>query len=105
MSRALSIYRVLAWIVGVWLLLLVASMVVKYGFGNATLVQVVGPIHGFLYMGYLAAAVYLSTLVHWPLGRLVLILLAGTVPFLSFVAERSVTREVRQRLAEAATTT
>jgi hypothetical protein len=31
----------------------------------------------------------------WPLRYTILVLLAGTVPFLSFVAERKVTRRVR----------
>lgn len=97
MKTALTVYRVIAWVVGVWLLLLVAGMVLKYGFDDPSVVEIVGPIHGFLYMGYLAAGVWLGQRLRWPLGRLVLVLLAGTVPFLSFVAERSVTREARAR--------
>jgi integral membrane protein len=40
--------------------------------------------------------VVLAAVARWRLGRTVLIVLAGTIPFLSFVAERFVTRWVRQ---------
>ena len=35
----------------------------------------------------------------WSWKRLILIALAGTIPFLSFVAERSATKDVRRKLA------
>ena len=40
----------------------------------------------------------------WHLGRAILILLAGTIPFMSFVAERYVTKRVRPLLADDAAT-
>ncbi|SKF71049.1 Pks14 protein [Mycobacteroides abscessus subsp. abscessus] len=45
-------------------------------------------------------AVDLGRRVHWSWGRLALIALAGTVPFLSFVAEHFATRNVRERLRQ-----
>jgi hypothetical protein len=35
----------------------------------------------------------------WSWKRMILIALAGTVPFLSFVAERSATKNIRAKLA------
>jgi integral membrane protein len=90
-------YRITAYATGVMLLVLTASMVLRYGFGDERLVWS-GPVHGFLYMGYLVTTVLLGTSVRWQLGRMVLVALAGTIPLMSFVAERSVTREVRGRL-------
>lgn len=96
MSGALSRYRVIAYIVGVVLILLVVvGMPLKYFGGNPVVVETVGPAHGFLYMLYLAAAFDLGRRANWPLGRMALVMLAGTVPFLSFYAERAVTRWVR----------
>ncbi|MEW9527267.1 DUF3817 domain-containing protein [Microbispora sp. NPDC049125] len=100
-ESALKFYRVMAYIVGVMLLVLCAAMVVKYGFGSGTMVAVVGPIHGFLYMVYLAAALNLGLKTRWPVGYLLLVLIAGTIPFLSFVLERSVTDRVRHQIAAA----
>jgi integral membrane protein len=67
-------------------------MPVKYIGGDPTLVALVGPVHGFLYMVYLVFTFDLGRRADWPLKRMALVMLAGTVPFLSFVAERWVTR-------------
>jgi integral membrane protein len=48
-------------------------------------------------MLYLLAAFDLGRRAAWPLGRMVLVMLAGTVPFVSFYAERVVTHWARQR--------
>ncbi|GHJ51970.1 DUF3817 domain-containing protein [Micromonospora chersina] len=91
MGGALTRYRVIAWIVGVALVVLVLiGMPLKYGFDNPTVVAVVGTAHGWLYMIYLALTFDLSRRVDWPLKRMLLVMLAGTVPFVSFYAERRV---------------
>ncbi|OLR94275.1 DUF3817 domain-containing protein [Actinokineospora bangkokensis] len=92
---ALARYRILAYVVGVGLLALVAAMVVKYGFDNATPVAVVGPAHGFLYAVYLVFAFDLALKARWSVKGTLLVLLAGTLPFVSFVVERKVTAKVR----------
>lgn len=92
-------YRIAAYATGVMLLVLTLSMVLRYGFADERLVWS-GPVHGFLYMGYLVCTVLLGTAVRWRPGRMVLVALAGTIPLMSFVAERSVTREVRASLVK-----
>ena len=93
MHGALIRYRIIAWVVGVVLLVLVlVAMPVKYLGHNDALVAVVGPIHGFLFMVYVALTFDLGRRVRWPLGRMLLVMLAGTIPFLSFWAERKVSR-------------
>lgn len=94
----LLVFRVFAWVTGVWLLVLTVGMVLKYFFRDPTLVGMVGPIHGFLYMGYIVATLMLADRVRWTPRKTVLVLLAGTVPAMSFVAERKVTREVQALL-------
>ncbi|SCL18258.1 integral membrane protein [Micromonospora nigra] len=91
MRAALTRYRWIAWVVGVVLILLVViGMPLKYGFDNPVVVETVGQVHGFLYMVYLVAAFDLSRRADWPLKRMILVMLAGTVPFVSFWAERRV---------------
>src|SRR5262245_45166733 len=90
MNSALTRYRVMAYVVGVLVLVLVA-MPLKYFADSPTMVAIVGPMHGFLYMVYLATAFDLAVRAKWPFGRTILVLLAGTVPVMSFVAERKVT--------------
>jgi integral membrane protein len=93
MRRALTAYRVMAWVVGVWLIVLVfVAMPLKYLADSPTMVEIVGPVHGFLYMAYLAVTLTLAYRARWSPVRTILVMLAGTVPFMSFVAERRVTR-------------
>jgi integral membrane protein len=98
-ATALRTYRVFAWVTGVVLLGLVLAMVAKYGFGESGGVAVIGPMHGFLYMGYIVATLILAERCRWRPVQALLVLLAGTIPFASFVAERKVTRQVRAETA------
>ena len=94
MHGALIRYRIIAWVVGVCLLALVfVGMPLKYLAGNDTVVAIVGPAHGFLFMIYLVLTFDLARRVGWRFGRMVLVMAAGTIPFLSFWAERKVSRE------------
>lgn len=94
-KSALTRYRVIAYIVGVMLLvLLFVAMPLKYFGDNPAVMNVVGPMHGFLYVVYLLGAFDLGRRLRWPLLRLLLVALAGTIPFVSFYAERKVTHEL-----------
>lgn len=87
-------YRVMAYVVGVALLVLVLiGIPLQYAAGRLQVVDVVGPIHGFLYIVYLVVATDLTRRAGWPLSSLVPVILAGLVPFLMFVVERRVSHE------------
>jgi integral membrane protein len=95
-GAALIRYRVMAYIVGVALVLLVvAGVPLKYLAGQPQLVATVGPLHGFLFMVYLVATFDVGRRSNWSLVRMALVMVAGTVPFFSFYAERQVTRWAR----------
>ena len=93
-ARRLLAYRVMAYVTGVLLVLLVTSMVLKYGYGRQDLAWSAYA-HGWMYLVYLVTVALLGAAVGWRPGRMALVALAGTIPLMSFVAERSVTREVR----------
>ncbi len=97
-SSALTRYRVMAWAAGIGLLLLCANMYLRYVQDMTTVLDLVPRVHGFVYMAYLVTVFDLSFRMKWPLSKGVLICLAGTVPFLSFVAEHRVTRQTREAL-------
>ncbi len=101
LARALQRYRVMAWVTGAFLLLLTAEMVAKYLFrgGEPWLGTWVAITHGWIYVLYLLTVLDLWSKLRWGLGRLVVLVLAGVVPVLSFVAEHRVTAEVRARTA------
>lgn len=93
---ALLRYRVIAIVVGIGLLTLVlVGMPLKYLADNSAVVAVVGPAHGALYVLYLMTGFDLSQRCSWSWKGTLAVLVAGTVPFLSFAAERIVTRRVR----------
>ncbi len=100
----LTFFKVMAFVVGIGLLVLVVEMVLSYAFG---LKGTDNPLywwpqpHGFIYMVYLVATALLGFKVGWSLTRMVLVMLAGCVPFLSFWVERRVAREVEDGLAAA----
>jgi integral membrane protein len=108
----LIFYRIMAYVTAVLLILLCAAMVLKYGHflglwpeGSATQqtgttwVTTIGIAHGWLYMVYLLVAVVATTQLRVPMGRMLLVLLAGTIPFGAFFAERKVVRWHELRLA------
>lgn len=86
----------MAYVVGVLLVLLVCVAVpLKYAADQPTLTTVLGIAHGYLYATLLLAIADLWRRRRFPLRAVVLVALAGTVPFLSFYAERQITARVR----------
>lgn len=92
---ALVAYRIFAWVTGTGLILLTAALIAQLFTGDHKPVTIVGMIHGFLYMGYLVCTLILAERCRWKPVRALLVGLAGTIPFVSFVAERKVTRLVK----------
>jgi integral membrane protein len=93
-SRGVLIrYRIMAYVTAVLLLLLVFYAIPVQIWGHDKRPeQIIGMLHGYLYMVYLVVAFEITVKLKVPLVRLVLVLLAGTVPFGAFFAERSMTR-------------
>ncbi|QXT62904.1 DUF3817 domain-containing protein [Tessaracoccus palaemonis] len=97
---ALVRYRIMAYVVGVLLVvLMLVGLPLKYIWGDGRVVTWTGVPHGWLYMVLLITAYDLGRRVKWSLKWFVMIMLAGTVPFLSFVAEHFATKNVRATLA------
>ncbi len=98
----------MAYLVGTLLIVLMAGVVLKYGTAAGTTPQdigqtittYVGTAHGFLYMVFLVAAADMARRARFPLVFAAMILLLGTVPFFSFVAERMATARVRRTRPE-----
>lgn len=111
MKNALRWYTILATVVGISIIILVviavplnhAHQVVPGLFPEGssgqtlgkTISAVLGTAHGFIYMGFLLVAFWLSRLARWPIAFTAVTLVCGTIPFLSFWAERRAIRRVR----------
>lgn len=99
-KSVLTRYRVMAYVTAVMLLVLCICMIFKYGFDQgAGLTLVVSQVHGVLYIVYLLFAFDLGQKARWPMGKLLWVLIAGTIPTAAFFVERKVVREMEPKLA------
>ncbi|MGW7303343.1 DUF3817 domain-containing protein [Streptomyces sp. NPDC054829] len=93
-SSVLTRYRVMAYVTAVMLLVLCTCMIFKYGFDKGEDVTfAVSQIHGVLYIIYLIFAFDLGSKAKWPFGKLLWVLLSGTIPLAAFFVERRIARE------------
>jgi integral membrane protein len=97
---ALIRYRVMAFIVGTGLLILVfVAVPLQYGANIKLVAEVVGTLHGYLYIVYLIAGADLARRAHWKLLRIVSVVAAGFLPFLAFIVEHRVYRQMQAEWA------
>lgn len=92
--RTLTAYRFLAYTTGVILLLFTVEIIGKYGFGVEGL-EWIAIVHGWVYMAYFLVTMYLAIQLRWTWRWTVPVVLAGTIPLMSFIAERKVVAKVR----------
>jgi len=88
-------YRIMAYVTGVVLIILCFVGIPLQVFAhNDFVANYVGTMHGILYIIYLVTAYLMTRQVGLKLAspQTVLVLLAGTIPVLTFVVERWVTR-------------
>lgn len=96
----------MAYVTGVGLLILCfIGVPLNHLADQPIVVAIVGPLHGVFYILYLLATLDLAVRSRWPLPRIILVMLAGTIPVLSFVAERKTTAYEAARAAKSRTRT
>lgn len=93
MESAIKRYRIMAIIAGIVLLAFSVEIFVKYVFGPE--IPWFAQLHGAVYMIYLVVTIDLSRRVNWKIGRIIGMCLAGTIPLLSFYAERWVVKNLK----------
>lgn len=105
MKGALLRYRIMAWVTGVFLLVLTAWLIVGYAFlsygdgaAKPAAYSMMWTGHGWLYFIYLITAVDLTFRMRWSILATLGILVAGTIPLASFFAEHWVTKRVNNQL-------
>jgi integral membrane protein len=87
--RAVLRYRVMAYVTGVVLIILCfVGIPLQVAAHNAAVANDVGTLHGILYVIYIIVAYLLTRRLRLAVGPTVLVLLAGTIPVLTFVVER-----------------
>lgn len=127
MKAALLRYQVMATVVGVLLVVLILIGVPLANFDGTSMWHVfpstpaiwsegsgahqlgesittyLGIAHGWLYMIFLVTAFWLSRKAGWTVPFTVVTLLCGTIPLLSFWAERRATRQVKALVSTGST--
>jgi integral membrane protein len=87
------IFRITAVLEATSFLLLLVATYVKYGHDEPVGVEILGPIHGALFLAYVAIALFLASREEWP-GRTTLLVLAGAVvPFGGYAVDRWLKRQ------------
>ena len=96
-SGALTRFRVMAWVTGVMLLVLVfVAMPMKY-LGDDESLDFVAVFHGtVLYPLYVLASLHLAYQGRWSLSRTIVVVLLGAVPFAFFFADRKVVQAAQR---------
>jgi integral membrane protein len=86
-----------------WLGLL-GGMILNYGFDNPEGVSLMGPIHGFLFMGFCVLLAITHFDEQWPVKRTIMSFAESVPPFLGFLLGRRLLEEVRARDARTVAT-
>ena len=96
MKSVLLRFRVMAVIAGVMSLLLwFVDLPVAYLLDNAELkarVAWIPFVHGWVYLVYVLTAIQVAVKNRWPIFKMLALILAGTLPVASLIAERRVVR-------------
>jgi integral membrane protein len=102
MHAAVLRYRVMAFITGCLIIIVVFAGIPLQIWGHNTIIaNQVGTVHGFLYIIYVVFAFMLASKLHMKPKPTVVLLLAGTVPVMTFIVERWMTRRyINPALAE-----
>ncbi len=102
MQAAVLRYRVMAFITGVLIIVVVFAGIPLQIWGHNTIIaDQVATVHGVLYLVYIVFAFMLASKLHMKPKPTVILLLAGTVPVMTFVVERWMTRRyINPALAE-----
>jgi len=102
-SGLLKAYRFLAFLTGVVLLSGCIALILKYA-TNLHMEPGTGYVwiaHGWCYFIYVIVTAMLGFRLRWPLPRYALVMLAGTIPTMSFVAEHFVNKAVHTAVTDA----
>jgi integral membrane protein len=91
-NAAVLRYRVMAYVTGVVLVVLCFVGIPLQVAGHPAVANNVGVVHGILYIIYLVFAWILARKLGLATKPTVIMLLAGTIPIMTFIVERWVTR-------------
>jgi integral membrane protein len=89
MRAAALRYRVMAYITGVLIIVVCfVGIPLQVAAHNTFIANDIGTVHGFLYIVYIIVSYLLAQKLKMKMGPTILLLLAGTIPVMTFLVER-----------------
>jgi integral membrane protein len=92
MEKALARFKFIAYLAGIVLILFTIEIVLKYS--GIMEIPWFAQLHGIVYMVYVVIAFDMSRRAKLSLRDTFLVLIAGTIPVMSFIAESKIRRRV-----------
>jgi len=92
MEKALARFKFIAYLAGIVLILFTIEIVLKYS--GILEIPWFAQLHGIVYMVYVVIAFDMSRRAKLSLRETFLVLIAGTIPVMSFIAESRIRRRV-----------
>lgn len=87
--------RVIGLLEGIsYLVLLVIAVPLKRFGGHPEAVEIIGPIHGLLFLLYVMTVIQAKIEFRWPIGRTLLALAASVIPGGTFWADQAIFRKL-----------
>ncbi|MGZ2371253.1 DUF3817 domain-containing protein [Ancylomarina sp. YFZ004] len=90
LSTVLGQLRILAIIEGISYLLLIPTIILKYGFEMGLPNKIVGSIHGILFILYCVWVVYYAIKKKWNLMKTLICLAASLFPIATFIVDQRI---------------
>lgn len=89
MQTKVKIFRLISTLEAVsFLILLFIAVPLKYGFDNPYYVEIMGPIHGGLFVLYVIGAFLIKPLLKWTGKTLFITIICSIIPFGPFYVEK-----------------
>jgi integral membrane protein len=80
--------KLIAFIEAISYLVLLVAVVFKHVYGQPAGVEIVGPLHGLVFLAYFMGVLFVREDQGWGLLRVIVVLLAALIPFGAFWVER-----------------
>jgi integral membrane protein len=96
MASLVRPFRIVALAEATSFLALLVATYVKYGHDEELGVQILGPVHGLLFVAYVLLALRLALELGWSARTTALVLAGAVVPFGGFVVDRWLARQPAQ---------
>ncbi len=103
LSTILGQLRILAILEGISFLLLIPTIILKYGFEMGLPNKIVGSIHGILFILYSLWVIYYAIKKKWNLMKTLICLAASLFPIATFIVDQRILKKEAESELQAAT--